>query len=105
VALLGVLAAIAFLVVPVNAAFADDPLLRYGHLVGAQPSAATDVDCGVPVSNLLRRSDGPGLYDLARTDACREAASRRAATAVAAGGLATVLGLFAVTAATGKTRA
>jgi len=100
-ALLGLLAAVAFLVVPVDAAFADDPLLRYGVLIGAQP-AVTDVDCGVPVNNLRRRPDGLGLYDLARTDACREAATRRAATAAAAGGLVAVLGLFAATAATAE---
>jgi len=83
-AVLGVLAAIAFLVVPVDAAFAANPLLRYGRFTAAG-SAVTDVDCGAPVANLLRR-----------------AASRRVATALAAGSLVAVLGLFGVAASATK---
>lgn len=96
-ALLGVLGAAAFLFVPVRAAFADDPLLRYGRLVSSEPPS-TSIGCGAPVTNLARQPDGPSLYGLAKADACRRAAGRRAATAVAAGGLVAVLGLIAVTA-------
>jgi hypothetical protein len=98
-ALLGVIAAVAFLVIPVDAAFAANPLLRYGRFTTPEP-AVTDVDCGAPVSNLLRRADGVSFYSLARADACRDAASRRAATAVAGGALLAVLGLSAVAGAT-----
>ncbi len=101
VALLGVLATVVLLVIPVDAAFASDPLLRYGQFATPEP-AATDVRCGAPVSNLLRRSEGPSFYSLARDDACRTAASRRAATAAAAGALVVVLGLIGVAAATPK---
>ncbi len=100
-AVLGVLAAIAFLVVPVDAAFAANPLLRYGRFTAAG-SAVTDVDCGAPVANLLRRADGVSFYSLARADACRDAASRRVATALAAGSLVAVLGLFGVAASATK---
>jgi len=100
-ALLGVLAAAVFLVIPVDAAFASDPLLRYGRF-SAQVPEATDIRCGAPVSNLLRRSDGVSFYSLARDHACQEAVSRRAATAVAAGSLVAVLGLIGVAAATPK---
>lgn len=103
-AVLGVVAGVAFLVVPVDAAFADDPLLRYGRFGGSEPTV-TDIACGAPVTNLLRRSDGLSFYGLARDDACREAASRRAATAVAAGGLVTVLGLIGLTPAVGRAQA
>ena len=101
---LGLVAGIAILLVPVDAAFADDPLLRYGRFAGSEP-AVTDIECGAPVSNLLRRSDEPGFYGVARDGACREAASRRAATAVAAGGVIALLGLIGVTAATERARA
>src|SRR5688500_10095399 len=79
---LGVLAGLAILVVPVEAAFADHPLLRLQPFSPSLASAVTEVDCGVPVSSLGRRSEGLSLYGLARDDACREAAVRRVATAV-----------------------
>lgn len=101
VALLGVLAAAAFLVIPVDAAFASDPLLRYGQFATPEP-AATDIRCGAPVSNLLRRTDGVSFYSVARDDACREAASRRVASAVAAGSLIAVLGLIGTAAGSPK---
>ncbi len=100
-ALLGVLAGVVLLVVPVDAAFASDPLLRLGRFAPPAP-ASTDIRCGAPVSNLLRRSDGVSFYSLARDHACQEAASRRAVTAVAAGSLVAVLGLIGVAAATPK---
>jgi len=91
-ALLGVLAGLAFLVVPVEAAFAGDPLLRL-HAFGSGASPGADgVRCGSPLSNLGRHSDGLSLYTLAEDRACRKASSRRAATAVASVG---VIGLLA----------
>jgi hypothetical protein len=89
-----VLAGLAFLFVPVEAAFADHPLMRLHPFSPALERAATEVDCGAPVTNLGRRSDGLSLYGLARADACREAAGRRAATGVAAGAMTGVLGLL-----------
>lgn len=104
VTLLGLMAGVAILVVPVDAAFADDPLLRYGRFAGSEPSA-TDIECGAPVTNLLRRSADPGFYSAARDGACRDAASRRAATALAATGVIGVLGLIRVTSAAERARA
>jgi hypothetical protein len=83
VAALGLVAAVAILVLPVRAAFGDDPLLRLQPFSPALEQVVTDVNCGGVVDNLGRRSGGLSLYDVARDDACREAASRRAATAVA----------------------
>ncbi len=93
-AVLAVLAGLAVLVVPVKAGFGDDPLLRLQPFSPALDQVVTEVDCGSAVSNLGRRSDGVSLYGLAVDDACRAAASRRAATAVAAAGVIGVLGLI-----------
>jgi hypothetical protein len=102
IALLGVLAGVAFLVIPVEAAFAGDPLLRL-QAFGPPPSeATTGVDCGSPLTNLGRRGNGLSLYSVAKDHACREASSRRAATAVAAAGLIGVLGAVALTGASNR---
>lgn len=93
VAVLGMLAGMAILVLPVRAAFGDDPLLRLQPFSPALDRVATEVDCGAPLGNLGRRSDGVSLYGLARDGACREAASRRVATAVAAMAVIGLLGL------------
>lgn len=93
-AVLGVLACVACLVVPVEAAFGDDPLFRLEPFSPALAQAVTTVDCGAPVSNLGRRSEGVSLYGLALDGACREAAVKRAATGVAAGAMIGVLGLI-----------
>jgi hypothetical protein len=90
--LLAVLAGLAFLVVPVDAAFAGDPLLRLHAFGSGPPQSADGVRCGSPLTNLGRHSDGLSLYTLAEDRACREALSRRAATAVASVG---VIGLLA----------
>ncbi len=95
-AVLGLLAGLACLIVPVETAFADHPLMRFEPFSPALAGAITDVDCGVPVSNFGRRSEGLSLYDLALDHACRTAASRRAATAAAAISMIAVLGLIAV---------
>lgn len=90
-AVVGVLAGLAFLVLPVQTAFAGDPLLRI-HAFGTSASGAvTGVDCGTPLANLGRHGDGLNLYALARDHACRQASSRRAATAVA---VVAILGLL-----------
>ena len=93
---LGILAGLAVLVVPVRAAFADDPLLRLQPFSPGLDQVATEVDCGTPVSNIGRRTDGVSLYGLARDGACREAAARRAATAVAVAAVIGLLGLIAL---------
>jgi hypothetical protein len=95
-AILGLIAGLAFLLVPVDAAFGDDPLLRLQPFSPGLAAGATAVDCGRPVSNLGRHADGLSIYDLALNDACRHAASRRAATAVAAVSMIGVLGLITV---------
>lgn len=91
-ALLGILAGVAFLVVPVDAAFSGDPLLRLQALGSGSTAGATDVDCGAPLANLGHRGDGLSLYTLARDRACRNASSRRTAAAVAVVGVVGVLG-------------
>ena len=100
-AILGVAGAAAILLVPVDAAYADDPLLRYGRFAGTEPTV-TDIECGTPVTNLLRRSEESSFHSVARAGACREAASRRAATAEASGGVVALLGLIGATAARQK---
>ena len=95
-AVLGVLAGVAVLVLPVRAAFADDPLLRLQPFSPALDSVVTEVDCGSALGSLGRRSEGLSLYGLARDGACRDAAARRTATAVAAAAVIGLLGLLAL---------
>jgi len=91
-AVLGVLAGLAFLVVPVDAAFAGDPLLRLEVFGPGSSAAVTGVRCGSPLANLDRHGDGLSLYGLALDRACRDASSKRAATAAAAVGVIGLLG-------------
>jgi len=93
-AVLGLVAGLAFLVLPVEAAVDEDPLLRLAPFSPALADGASAVDCGAPVSNFGRRSDGLNLHNLAVDHVCRAAASRRAATAVAATSAIGVLGLI-----------
>jgi hypothetical protein len=93
---LGLVAGLAILVLPVEAALDDEPLLRLAPFSPTLTEGALAVDCGTPVTNFGRRSDGLSLYDLALDHACRAAASRRAATAVAAVSVIGVLGLINV---------
>ncbi len=102
VAVLGVLAGLAVLMLPVRITFGDDPLLRLQPFSPALARAATEVDCGSAVGNLGRRSEGVSLYGLARDGACRDAAARRVATAVAVTAVIGLLGL--VTLAGNRTR-
>lgn len=90
-AVVGLVAALAILVVPVRAAFGDDPLLALQPFSASLESPVTAVDCGRPLRNFGRHAEGLSLYALASADACRRAASRRAAIAVASG---SVIGLF-----------
>ena len=98
-AVLGVLAALAFLVLPMEAALDDDPLLRLVPFSPALGQAVARVDCGAPVANFTRRSADLSLASLARDGVCRDAAARRAATAVAAMAVILVLRAITVTAA------
>jgi hypothetical protein len=93
-AVIALLVGLAFLVLPVDAALGDDPLL---HLVPFSPAlgqAISQVDCGAPVSNFGRHSDDLSLASLARDGVCRHAAARRAASAVAATAVIGLLGLI-----------
>ena len=97
--MLGLVAGLAFLVLPVEAAVDDDPLLRLAPFSPALTQGASAVDCGAPVSNFGRRSDGLSLRGLAVDHVCRAAASRRAATGVAAASAIGVLGLIGLSGA------
>jgi hypothetical protein len=97
-AVLGVLAGLAFLVLPVDAALDDDPLLGLVPFSPALGQAIAQVDCGAPVSNFTRRSDDLSLASLARDGVCRDAAAKRAATAVAATAVIGLLGLVTLAA-------
>jgi hypothetical protein len=92
---LGLVGALSFLVLPVKASVGGDPLLRL-RAFGAPAQLADEVRCGSPLANLSRRSSGLSLYVLATDRACRNAASRRTATAVAAAGVIGLLGALAV---------
>ena len=93
-AVLGLVAGLAFLVVPVQAALDDDPLLGLVPFSPALGQAVARVDCGAPVSNFGRRSNDLSLASLARDGVCRDAATKRAATAVAATAVIGLLGLI-----------
>jgi hypothetical protein len=90
---LGLLGALAFLVVPLEVTFGDDPLLRLHPFSPALEQVATEADCGSPVTNLGRRSDELSLAGVARDEACRDGAILRAASAVATTAVIGVLGL------------
>lgn len=93
-ALLGALAGLAFLVLPMEAALDDDPLLGLLPFSPGLGQAVVRVDCGAPLSNFGRRSDDLSLASLARDGVCRDAATERAATAAAAAAVIAVLGLI-----------
>jgi hypothetical protein len=93
-AILGLLAGLAFVLLPVDASLDDDPLLGLVPFSPALGQAVARVDCGAPVTNFGRRSEDLSLASLARDGVCRDAAAKRAATAVAAVALVGVLGLI-----------
>ena len=102
---LGLLGALSFLVVPVRASVAGDPLLRLRVFGDTTAQPAGHVRCGAPLANLSRRSDGLSLYVLATDRACRNAASRRTAAAVAAAAVVGVLGAIALSGARNRSGA
>jgi hypothetical protein len=73
---LGTLAGLAFLLLPMEATLDDDPLLRLVPFSPALGQTVARVDCGAPVSNFGRSS------------------AKRAATAVAAMAVIGLLGLI-----------
>jgi hypothetical protein len=93
-AILGLLAGLAFVLLPVEASLDDDPLLGLVPFSPALGQAVARVDCGAPVTNFGRRSEDLSLASLARDGVCRDAAAKRAATAVAAVARVGVLGLI-----------
>lgn len=99
VAVLGLVAALAFLVMPLEVTFDDDPLLGLQPFSPALGQVVTEVNCGSAVSNLGRRSGELSLAGVARADACRDGATLRAASAVATTAVIGVLGLVTLTGA------
>jgi hypothetical protein len=97
VVILGLLAAVSFLVLPVEASVGGDPLLRLRAFGAGPAQLADEVRCGSPLASLSRRSDGLSLYVLAADRACRHASSRRAAAAVAAAAVIGLLGVIGLT--------
>ena len=82
---------------PVDASFADDPLLRlqgFGRQAGPAPTTA---DCGSVLANLGNPSGGGTLYEVARDRACHDVSKRRAALAFATGLVFVVVGVAVVT--------
>jgi hypothetical protein len=94
---LGLLAAVSFLVLPVKASVGGDPLLRLRAFGAGPAQLADEVRCGSPLASLSRRSDGLSLYVLAADRACRHASSRRAAAAVASAAVIGLLGVIGLT--------
>lgn len=90
--LLGVVSAAAAVFLPVEAAFGDDPILRLRSVDSASAGPVTEVGCGSALSGLQGGGDTVTLYGIARDRACRDAASRRVLTAVAAGAIVVLLG-------------
>jgi hypothetical protein len=101
VSVLGLVAALAFLVMPLEVRFDDDPLLRLQPFSPALEQAVTEVSCGSAVSSLGRRSDELSLAGVARADACRDGATLRAASAVAT---TAVIGVLALVTLAGSRR-
>lgn len=88
---LGLAGTVALALLPVDAAFGADPLLRLHSFANPARQVASVVDCGAPVANLTRSSPGVSLYALARDEACQRASTRRVAAGVAGGGMVAVL--------------
>jgi hypothetical protein len=97
-AALGVVSAVALAVLPVEAAFGADPLLRLHGFGNRSEQPVSGVDCGSPLGNLTRHTDGLSLYGLALDDACQHASTRRVATGLASGGMVAMLALVGLAA-------
>jgi hypothetical protein len=91
---LGVVVAVVLLLVPVGTDFSGHPLLRLRQLDPELSPPAPTARCGRPLAALRDTAGNTTLYELARADACREAARRRVAVAFAAGGVILVAGLL-----------
>jgi hypothetical protein len=85
VALIGVVIAAVFALIPVGVDFGDDPLLRLRQLDPELSPPPTTADCGSPISHLTVSPSGTSLYEVAQATACERANRRRLAAAVAAG--------------------
>ena len=100
---LGVLSAVAVVLLPVNATFGEDPILRLRSFNTAAGGPATKVACGSALNGLRPGSDAVTLYGIARDRACRDASERRVLTALAAGALVLLLGGLGLAASAGWT--
>ena len=94
--MLGVLSAATVVLMPVEAAFGDDPILRLRSFDSTSAVPATEVACGTVLSGLRGSGETVTLYGIARDRACREAASRRVLTALAVGAIVVLLGMQSV---------
>jgi len=101
VSVLGVMIAIAFLSMPVDATVDGDPLMRL-RAFDAAPAATLSVECGTALGEEAGAAGGASLYDLARDNACRDASLRRLLTAGAAGSVVAISGLLAMAAASSR---
>ncbi len=101
VAVLGVVIAIAFLSMPVEASVNQDPLMRLRSFDSA-PATVLSVECGTALGDDTGAAGGASLYDLARDHACRDASLRRVLSAGAAGAVVVLSGLLAMTAASNR---
>jgi hypothetical protein len=101
VAVLGVVIAVAFLSMPVEASVDHDPLLRLRTFDSA-PAAAVSVTCGTALGDDTGAAAGASLYDLARDHACRDASLRRVLSAGAAGAVVVLSGLLAMAVASSR---
>ena len=90
----GLVSAVAVVFLPVEAAFGDDPILRLRSFDATSGGPATEVECGSALEGLRSEAGTVTLYGIARDRACRDAASRRVLTALAAVGILGVLGLY-----------
>lgn len=104
IGVLGALLATVFALIPVGVDFGDDPLLRLRQLDPSLASPTTSVVCGSPISHLSPRPAGPGLYELAKASACRDAARRRLLAACAGGMALLVLALSGLAAGKAEPR-
>jgi hypothetical protein len=82
---IGVVATVVLALAPVRAEFANSPLVRLHELDPDLTPPAGTASCGSPLFHLTVSASGPGLVQLARADACQDAARRRVTEAFAVG--------------------
>ncbi|HEX6596054.1 MAG TPA: hypothetical protein VF045_03915 [Acidimicrobiales bacterium] len=87
------LVAVVFALVPVSVTFGNDPLLRLRELDPELSPPPNNAHCGSPVRSLDVAPADTSLHELARANACEDAARRRLAAAVAGGAVLFVFGL------------